>query len=63
MAGILINNLVREKDITKQHTLLDSDMFAKLLCKSKVSCSPDLEQSTLFDLAALGCHIGPRVSK
>jgi hypothetical protein len=28
-----------------------------------VSCSPDLEQHTLFGLIALGCYIGPCVSK
>ncbi len=31
MAGILINNLVKEEDIVRQHSLLDSNIFAKLL--------------------------------
>jgi hypothetical protein len=31
MAGILINNLVKEEDIAKQCSLLDSNIFAKLL--------------------------------
>ncbi len=31
MAGILINNLVKEEDIARQHSLLDSNIFAKLL--------------------------------
>jgi hypothetical protein len=63
MAGILINNLVKEEDITRQRSPLDSNIFAKLLQKLNVSCSPDSEQRTLFDLVALGCCIGPRVSK
>jgi hypothetical protein len=63
MAGILINNLVKEEDIARQRSPLDSNIFAKLLQKSNVSCLPDSEQCTLFDLVALGCYIGPRVSK
>jgi hypothetical protein len=31
MAGILINNLVKEEDIARQHSLLNSNIFAKLL--------------------------------
>ncbi len=31
MAGILINNLVKEEDIARQHNPLDSNFFAKLL--------------------------------
>jgi hypothetical protein len=31
MAGILINNLVKEEDITRQHSPLDSNIFAELL--------------------------------
>jgi hypothetical protein len=31
MAGILINNLVNEEDIARQRSLLDSNIFAKLL--------------------------------
>jgi hypothetical protein len=63
MVGILINNLVREEDIARQHSPLDSNIFAKLLQKSNVSCLLDSEQRTLFDLVALGRYIGPCVSK
>ena len=63
MAGILINNLVKEGDIARQRSPLDSNIFAKLLQKLNLSCSPDSEQRTLFNLVALGCYIGPRVSK
>jgi hypothetical protein len=63
MVGILINNLVKEEDIARQRSPLDSNIFTKLLQKLNVSCSPDLEQRTLFNLVALGCYIGPCVSK
>jgi hypothetical protein len=63
MAGILINNLVKEEDIARQRSPLDSNIFAELLQKSNVSCLPDSEQRTLFNLVALGCYIGPCVSK
>jgi hypothetical protein len=63
MAGILINNLVKEEDIARQRSPLDSNIFTKLLWKLIVSHLPDSEQRTLFNLIALGCYIGPRVSK
>ncbi len=31
MAGILINNLVKEEDIARQRSPLDSNIFTKLL--------------------------------
>jgi hypothetical protein len=31
MAGILINNLVKEEDIVRQHSPLDSNIFANFL--------------------------------
>jgi hypothetical protein len=63
MAGILINNLIKEEDIARQRSPLDNNIFAKLLRKLDVSCLPDSEQRTLFDLVALGRYIGPLVSK
>jgi hypothetical protein len=63
MAGILINNLIKEEDIARQRSPLDSNIFTKLLRKSNVSCLPDLEQCTSFNLVALDCYIGPRISK
>jgi hypothetical protein len=62
MAGILINNLVKEEDVARQHSPLDSNIFTKLLQKLNVSRSPDSEQCTLFDLVALGRYIGPCIS-
>jgi hypothetical protein len=63
VSGILINNLVKEEDIVRQRSPLDSAIFAKLLHRLNVSCSLDSEQHTLFDLVVLGRYIGPRVSK
>jgi hypothetical protein len=63
VSGILINNLVKEEDIARQRSPLDSAIFAELLRKLNVSCSLDSEQRTLFDLVILGCYIGPRVSE
>ncbi len=60
---ILINILVKEENITRKRSTLDSDIFTELLCKSNVSWSRDSKHSTLFDLIAIGCYIGPHVSK
>jgi hypothetical protein len=57
--GILINNLVKEEDIARQRSPLDSDIFTELLCKSNVPWSRDSKHSTLFNLIAIGCYIGP----
>jgi hypothetical protein len=37
ISGILIKNLVKEEDIARQRSPLDSDIFTELLCKSNVS--------------------------
>jgi hypothetical protein len=48
ISGILINNLVKEEDIARQRSPLDSDIFTELLCKSNVSWSWDSKHSTFF---------------
>ncbi len=58
-----IINLVKEEDIARQRSPLDSDIFTELLRKSNVSWSQDSKYSTLFNLVAIGCYIGPHVSK
>ncbi len=63
MAGILINNLIKEEDIARQRSPLDSNIYAELLRRSNASRSPDLEHRTLFDVTTIGRYIGPRVSK
>ena len=63
MVSILINNLIKEEDIVRQRSLLDSKIYAKVLRRSNISCSPDSEQRTLFDVTTIGHYLGPRVSK
>ncbi len=63
ISGILINNLLKEEDISRQRSPLDSDIFTELLCKSNVSWSWDSKHSTLFDLVMIGCYIGPCLSE
>jgi len=63
MAGFLINNLIKDMDIARQRSPLDSKIYAELLQRSNVSCSPDSEQHTLFDVTTIGRYIGPRVSE
>jgi hypothetical protein len=63
MTGILINNLIKEENIARQRSLLDSNIFTKLLQKLNISHLPDLKQHTLIDPVALGHYIGPRMSE
>ena len=63
MAGILINNLIMEEDIARQRSPLDSKIYAEMLRRLNISCSPDLEQHTLFDVTTIGHYLGPRVSE
>ncbi len=63
MMAILLNNILREEDITRQRALLDNKYFAELRqmatarkCKESVS---DLN----FNVVALGHYTGPRLSK
>jgi hypothetical protein len=63
MVGILINNLIKEEDIARQRSPLDSNIFAKLLQKSNISRLLDLEQRTSFNLVTFGHYIGPCMSK
>jgi len=63
MAGILINNLIKEEDIARQRSPLDSNIYAKMLRRSSTSLSLDLEQRTLFNVTTITCYLGPRVSK
>jgi hypothetical protein len=63
MAGILINNLIKEEDIARQRSPLDSNIYAEMLRRSNASLSLDSEQRTLFDVSTIGRYLGPRVSK
>jgi len=63
MAGILINNLIKEEDIARQRSPLDSNIYAEMLRRSNASLLLDSEQRTLFDVTTVGCYLGPRVSE
>ena len=63
MAGNLINNLIKEQDIVRQRSPLNSKIYAEMLRRSNVLCSLDSEQRTVFDATTIGRYLGPRVSK
>jgi hypothetical protein len=63
MAGILINNLIKEEDIARQCSPLDSKIYAEMLRRSNVSRSLDSKQRTVFDANTISHYIGPCVSK
>ncbi len=58
MMAILLNNMLREEDIARQRAPLDIKNFAKLR-QATTAAQSDL----LFNVVALGCYIGPRLSK
>jgi len=63
MAGILINNLIKEEDIARQRSPLDINIDAEMLRRPNASLSLDSEQRTLFDVTTIGRYLGPRVSE
>jgi len=63
MVGILINKLIKEEDIARQRSPLDSKIYAEMLRRSNVSCSLDSEQRTVFDVTTIGHYLGPHMSE
>ncbi len=63
MVSILINNLIKEEDIARQRSPLDSKIYAEMLLRSNASLSLDLEQGNLFDVTTVGRYLGPRMSE
>ncbi len=63
MTAILLTNMLREEDITRQHALLDNNFFAKLHWTATASKCKDSVSDLLFDVMALGCYIGPCLSE
>jgi hypothetical protein len=63
MAGIIINNFIKEETVTSQRSSLDSTIFAELqrAASSYHSCNSD--QNLLFDILTLAHFIGPRISE
>jgi hypothetical protein len=46
-----------------QCSTLDSKINAEMLQRLDVSCSPDLEQRTIFDVTTMVRYLGPHMSK
>jgi hypothetical protein len=63
MAGIIINNLIKEETVVSQRSPLDSTIFAELQRAASSSHSCDSDQNLLFNILTLARFIGPRVSE
>jgi hypothetical protein len=63
MAGIIINNLIKEETVASQRSPLDSTVFAELQRTASSSHSCNSDQNILFDILTLARFIGPRVSE
>ncbi len=63
MTAILLNNMLWEEDIARQRAPLDKKIFAKLRQMAIASKCEDSVSDLLFDVMALGCYIGPRLSE
>ncbi len=61
--SILVTNMLREEEIARQRSPLDNEIFAQLRNSAKASNCDDLVHNLLFDIVALGCYIGPRLSE
>ncbi len=63
MAGIIINNLIKEETVASQHSPLDSTIFAELQRAASSSHSCNSDRNLLFNILTLARFIGPRVSE
>jgi hypothetical protein len=63
MAGIIINNLIKEETMASQRSPLDSTIFAELQQAASSSHSCNSDQNLLFDILTLAHLIGPCVSE
>jgi hypothetical protein len=63
MTAILLSNTLREDDIARQCAPLNNNFFAKLRQTVTASKCKDSVSDLLFDVVALGCYIGPRLSE
>ncbi len=63
MAGIIINNLIKEKTVASQRSPLDSTIFAELQRAASSSHSCDSDRNLLFDILTLARFIGPCISE
>jgi hypothetical protein len=63
MTAILVNNLLKEEDITRQCSPINNSIFAKLRQVSDTSHDEDQVHNLLFNIVALGRYIGPCLSE
>jgi hypothetical protein len=63
MTAILLNNMLQEEDIVRQHAPLNNEIFAKLHQTAIASKCEDSVSDLLFDAVALGRYIGPHLSE
>ncbi len=63
MTSILINNMLREEYIARQHAPLDNKIFAELRCSAASSKNCDSFNNILFNFVSLGRYISPRLNK
>jgi hypothetical protein len=63
MTAILLNTMLREEDIARQCAPHDNKIFIKLCQMATASKCKDSVSDLLFDIVALGCYIGPRLSE
>jgi hypothetical protein len=63
MMAILLNNMLREEDIVRQHAPLNNKKIAELHQTATASKCKDSVSDLLFNAVALGCYIGPCLSE
>jgi hypothetical protein len=63
MAGIIINNIIKEETVASQRSPLDSTIFAELQQAASSSHSCNSDQNLLFNILTLARFIGPSVSE
>ncbi len=54
MAGVIINNIIKEENIAKQQAPLDNAIFAKIQQSALDSYNPNSDHSILADIVTLG---------
>jgi hypothetical protein len=63
MAGIIINNLIKEETLASQRSPLESTIYAELKQAASSSHSCNFDQNLLFDILTLAHFIGPPISE
>jgi hypothetical protein len=63
MAGVIINNIIKEENIAMHHALLNSTIFGKIQQSACKSANLDSDHSLFVNIVTLAQYIGPRGSK